>query len=501
MSQLIDIKGVGPIEEEFKYEMKQPGLHVFRGGPGKGKTTILHTVQYVVDGKAPVTPTKTDGAKEGIAHVAGKTLKIMKRIIPDGDLDLEGLGARNIATLHWPDYRDAKTRDRYRIAELIALAEVPADASRFWELFGGREQFEEIVGADIGESGDLLEMAKRIKRAVDKRALDLEQKASAAAQRCAAFRSQAEGVDVEVEHDAETLQRELEAAIQAKSRMEELVHQMVAQKEAVNKAREALSDARSSYTGPSLEDAVDKYTKAKAIQDIRRQSVENLQAELAAAQRELESATVDCNFANAAVKAAGDHANAIQAWDQTIKEFESKQWPTPEEMAEPDQRLIKARAANEAGQKARAALEATAQAERYHAEHDEIEKNASRMRTIAKNVESVLSDAVEAIPNSPLRIHFDDNGDARLVLETDRSREEPFDELSDGERYKVILPIFCKPNKIIVLSQAAFGEISPSNARLIHEIAAESGTFIVTAQVDDGELRGEYYGDFIDEAA
>ena len=79
------------------------------------------------------------------------------------------------------------------------------------------------------------------------------------------------------------------------------------------------------------------------------------------------------------------------------------------------------------------------------------------------------------------------------MIQTDRSDSEPFDELSDGERWRTIVPICCGPGKLIVLPQAAYGELADSTRGLIDQLANERGAYILTAQADDGELRAERF--------
>src|SRR5690606_4119266 len=96
------------------------------------------------------------------------------------------------------------------------------------------------------------------------------------------------------------------------------------------------------------------------------------------------------------------------------------------------------------------------------------------------------------IPDCPLFVKLDDDGNPRLVMSTDRSDAEPIDELSDGERWEPLMRIAAgTPNRVIVLPQAAFGEMGEEMRNRIDELAREHGCYVVTAEVSHGELRAE----------
>lgn len=208
----ISVKNIGPVIE-FEYELKQTGLHILYGKQGDGKTTILRTAQLAVNGTVGTKPTKRDGAKNGEATIAGKTLRISRVVREEGELEVEGLGDLDITAIHSPSYNDAKTRDKYRIKSLVRLSGVRADITLFYELVGGRQEFDAIVDVAASETDDLVEMAGRVKRAIEKRALEAEKNAETAQANALAKTDQLEGVDLDAPHDEVKLQTELEQAI------------------------------------------------------------------------------------------------------------------------------------------------------------------------------------------------------------------------------------------------------------------------------------------------
>src|SRR5690606_21510689 len=140
---------------------------------------ILRTVELASGAKAD-RPSKTDGAKAGRAEVAGRTIKIAKTVREEGELELSGLSDLDVHGLHSPKFQNAHTRDAHRIKALVRLAGVDADSTLFHELLGNSEEFEEVVDVDALKTDDLVEMASKVKRAIEKRAQVREKDAESA---------------------------------------------------------------------------------------------------------------------------------------------------------------------------------------------------------------------------------------------------------------------------------------------------------------------------------
>lgn len=493
MSVDISLKSVGPVIE-FSYTMEEPGLHVLMGDHGVGKSTVLRTVQLAADGRADGgKPTKADGAKRGEAVVAGKTILIGKSIREEGDLSLEGLGDLDLAGLHTPHYLDAKTRDRHRIKALVRLAGVEADASLFHELVGGQGIFDGIVDAGATETDDLVEMAAKVKRAIEKAALVEERQAETARANLRAKADQCAGVDLKAPHDEQLLQSNLVNALEARATIAQKREDGLAVKARAEAARQKLAAAQ---TGDiSVEAAKLKLTAAVEARCEAEERVSELSRQLDAARSALSLAESAENHAEDALERARQHAEFVADWQADIEAAESVECPGEDELQAAERSVDAANAAAMLGVKVRAAIEAKRHADRYATEAKDHESAAAYYRKAAAATQDVLTDAISRIPNCPLKVWNDDDGNARLVLETARSEREPLDELSDGEKYDVLIPMVARPGRLIVLSQAAFGELSPTLRERVDRIARERGCYVLTAQADDGELRGEPYSE------
>lgn len=491
MSATIEISNVGPVIE-FEYEMAEPGLHVLCGDHGVGKSTVLRTIQLATDGRADGgKPTKADGAKRGEAAVAGKRILIGKSVREEGELELEGLGDLDLAGLHSPHYLDARTRDKHRIRALVRLAGVEADASLFHDLVGGKGLFDSIVDTAATETDDLVEMAAKVKRAIEKAAQGEERQAETARANLRAKADQYAGVDLDAPHDEAELQKALVHALEVRATIAQKREDGLAVKSRAEAARQKLAAAQTGAV--SVEDAQAALTAAVEARCEAEERVAELSRQLDAAQNALRLAEAAESNASDALERSRQHAALTADWRADIEAAESVECPTAEDLESADRAVDAANAAATLGVKVRAAIEARRRADHYAAEAKEHEQAAAYYRKAAAATQDVLTDAISRIPNCPLKVWNDDDGNARLVLETERSEREPLDELSDGERYDVLIPMVARPGRLIVLSQAAFGELSPTLRERVDRIARERGCYVLTAQADDGELRGEPY--------
>ena len=488
----IEVHDVGPVID-FEYTMQSPGLHILRGAQGAGKTTILRTVQLATDGRTDQQPTKRDGAKRGEAIVAGRTVRIAKQVREEGELTVDGLGDLDLTVLHNPKFADAATRDRYRIKALVRLSGVKADASLFHALLGDRESFDEVVDAAATETDDLVEMAAKIKRSVEKAALATEAQVETARANFRAKMDVVEGIDFGVEHDATKLNTALQTAVAEHAKLSQKrsdALKLIAQAERAGERRDKL---RRDYAGLTKTEAVSRQQQAAANVEACIETVRELQRQLASAQAGELLAKEQLRSATDMVRAATAHEDALAEIETTIIHGRDVECPAEDavEAASVDVHIRTEDVAS--GVRVRAAIEARAATDKYDIDAKDFTETATRLRKAAAATFDVLSDAIAAIPECPLRVWNDGDGNTRLVIATDRDEREPFDDLSDGERWKVIVPMCFAKNRLIVLPQAAFGELQPTNRMLLSELARKHESYILTAQVDDGELRGEQY--------
>ena len=485
----IHVNDIGPVTE-FEYGMEAPGVHVLRGRQGAGKTTILRTVQLATDGRTDIKPTKRDGTRNGTAVVAGKTLRISKKVMEDGEISVDGLGDLNISDLHSPKFMDAVTRDKHRIKTLIRLAGVAADATVFHDLLGGPERFADIVDDDAIQTDDMVELAARIKRAIEKAAQHFESQAQRAESDALACMKSCEGINLKAPHDEGELQEALSAAIESRAAIEQ-------KRKSASEARERAAKAKAQLDampkGATVESCEASLADMIQQRDRAAKHVLSLESQLIQARADLTTADGRVESARSTMSAVKSREAMAAGWRADIDAADYIDCPSDQDLNAAIAAVDRATDAQTNGTRIRMALESQERAKKYAGDARIHKDEAESLRKAASMTNEVLSIAVESIPDCPLTIKTNDDGDTRLVVKTDRSDAEPFDDLSDGERWPIILRIAAGKNRLIVLPQAAFGELSPETRAQLDTLARENDCYILTAQSDDGELRGEPY--------
>lgn len=508
----IEVKNLGPIEE-FRYEMSEPGLHLLVGPQGSGKSTTLRTVELATQGETSLKPTKRDGSKNGEATVCGKTLKISRTTREEGELTVEGLGDLDLTSLHWPKFATPAIRDKTRIATLCRLSGLKGGVDDFKAIVPEAE-WNQLVGPKVTITDDIVELASRVKRAVDAGAAAVEKDAEAQEASVAFHRKMYEGVDLTLTCDEATLSEEYTKAVGDHQRLlgeVKATETAKANLEASRRALEAMPVVDLvGITAAAEQDIADAETvEGEAAQLLAWEigEVRSLEQQLEAAKGKLAAQEKELVKARAALKTARDSAAqqieaARKAVEQRTHLEEAIVSAVPpehsqEEVAQAAWRVQAASAAIDTGRTVRAAIAAKAKAGEHEENAKTLTKKAESLRTCAKKVMSVLGDSIAKIPNCPLKVLVNDDGETRLVIESDRSDHEYFDELSDGERWKVIVPLCLKENRLLTLPQAAFGEMAPSTAAALDEMIRSQGAYVLTAVAADTKLQGMSYREWI----
>ena len=489
MTYEIELEEIGPVKE-FSHSLEH-GLNVLYGNHGSGKTTILRTVQLAVDGRTDVNPTKTDGAKSGKATVAGKTLKISRAVRKEGDLEIEGLGELNLMELHSPNYKDAVTRDKYRIKTLATLAGAECKIEDFYPLLGGKNNFEHRIDVDSVQSDDIVEMAAKVKRAIDKLALEDEKRLAQLKAELKAKKGSIDGVDLDAESDESVLSQNLEQAIQKHS---EIVQQSKFAKGILDEAANAKEKIDEMGVSESLGPLNAELDELNLSLKSRSEKVQKLKDELRAAESEHDNIEMKVRELSRRIEDVKKTESLCESWRESISKAESVENPTDEEIQLAKDALDAARKAQQAGIIVRSALKAKKEADEYKDTIKSVQSSSENLREAAKKTTEIVSDAIGKLSECPLKVHYDEDGNARMVTATQRNNFEPIDELSDGERWKLILPLAFKEGRIITLSQASFGELSEETRAMIHTEALNRKCVVLSAQVDTGDLRCELFG-------
>jgi hypothetical protein len=493
----IKVTNIGPVTE-FEYAIEGYGLHVLRGRQGAGKTTILRTVQLATNGTTDVKPQRRDNTPRGEAYIAGHTLRIAKQTRMEGEIEVDGLGDVSISDLHSPPYKDADTRDRHRIRTLVRLAGAKADASAFYELLGGQERFREIVPETALKTDDIVEMASRIKGAIEAEGRRIEKQVETAEADARAQDAIADGVDRTLPHDEWALNRAQEQAIEAHGKVKE-------KRAAYRRTQAAAAEAREKLEqfppGKSVSEASESFERAANalrtanLEVIRlKDMLKDAEAAQALAAECERGARNELNSANAQVSLRGELDAAIEAASGATE-------TTEEAVEQAEEARIAASQAVATGMKIRQAIAAESASKQHKEEAKRLKVIADRLRAAAEDTATVLTNAISSLHGCPLFVRVSESGDPRLALKTARAENEYFDDLSDGSRWPIIIGIAAGSNRLIVLPQAAYGELSHGTRENIHQLAKANECYILTAIADDCALTAHPFEDGKVEAA
>lgn len=481
-------ENIGPISNVVIPCPEEGGLVVMRGRNGSGKTTLLNATESLVTGHGKLSV--RDGQLHGKLAGLGAQMTVSRSTRRSGELEVHSLDGRlSPAELVDPGMKDPDAADSKRIKALIALAGAKPDASLFYPLLGSQGEFEARVSPKAIESDDLITMAARVKRDLESKAREEEDRAEHADGHAKASKEAAEGVDVTAECDSAKLQAALEEAVRRESELRAADRHAgdLISKAAV--ASDALEDAAAEYDGPTPDQAAAARNAAMVDRDIAVKAVRDAEEALRRAKSELLEAERKLESADAAKRTADAHEKVVAQFRDQIAAAKNVDRVDPADLAKATEAVTAARQAIERGalvRKAKEHLELADRSAKVAAAH---RLTAFKLREAAKGTDEVLS-AVVAKTGSPLRVEA-----GRLVLDTHRGVTY-FADLSHGERWKIALDIAIEAvgsDGLLTCPQEAFESLDPDNRRLIHDHLVGSGVVMLTAEAADGDLRAEVF--------
>ena len=485
----IEIENVGAIPRLTITLPDDGGVAVLRGPNGSGKSTGLEATERLLSNKGNVQV--RDGQLNGKIKGLGYTINVSRNPRRTGELTAEIVtldGRLSVAELVDPGIKDPSAADAKRIKALVSLVETEASPELFYDLCGGRDEFDRLVSASAAEAPDLLTMAARIKRDLEAKARDAEDQANHADGHARAGRESIEGIDLTAECDATTLQRAVESAVRRDSELKSAQSAHVKAKAAAVEAQAKIDQQRFAYDGPSLAEAQAHEQAARDFTTAAREHVLECERKLAAARADYEAKTANEAAAIRARKQAEAHERSLAEWSKTL-EASIPPAPTTDEILSAAEALAEAHAAAEQGGKVRAAKEALAKADISAKAAAEHRKAAEHLRNAARGTDDVLSSVV-AKSSKLLRVEA-----GRLVLTTKRGLTY-FADLSEGERWKIALDVAIEAvgkGGLITAPQPAWEGLDNRNRKLINDHLQGTGVVLLTAEADDGELRSEVF--------
>lgn len=464
------------------------GIVLFEGRNGTSKTNALEAVQVLV-GKGGEIKTQ-DGAVAGEASLKRDdsqfvTVRMQRRLSRSGKLEVDALSGKfDVGVLVDPKLKDPEAADALRVKALIQLTDQSKPSpSLFYDIVGGKLRFEELVSVESARADDLVTMAGKVKRDLEKHSRLRKESCERQKLSVETSRRAAEGIDVSQPCDAQALQHELEQSIRASQALETQAAEQRKKKTEYQVSQTQLKFAQESYTGFSVEVASNSARIALKEFDGQTAVVETLQEQLRVAIETRVRLRTISDAADKMLQEAKAHESQISQLSQIIASGEPELVPEVS-IASAAENVSKARLALETGIKVRTAKQQLLEASESDKQARILEQEAEALRNSAQATDSVLSAAVERL-NSPLRVR---NG--RLVLKTKRSDHELFQDLSLGQRTRVVVDIAINAvgiGGLIVCPQELWDGLDPQNRDAVNEQVSGTGVWIVSAQVGSGE--------------
>ena len=492
--RIVEAHDVGPIEH-FKFNAPKSGVVVVKGPNGAGKTTLLDAISSTVSGNGK--PPIRDGEERATVSVGDVMLRVGKTARRSGEVDFSLITGRyTIADLIAPGFKDRSACDAHAIKTLAQLAGhgTAQASSLFHELVGSAQAFDEICPAEVIEDLDVVALAGRVERALQKKAREQEDLATGADGKADAFSAGVREVDVNEPHDAADLAGKLESAIRECSALEQRAKDIAKKLADAANARESLEDVEAELSGQTVALAETAVSAADTAHKAALDAVDEAKAKLTAAQEQERHARAALAHARENLESAKSNESVLARFRATVKAAENVEAVSEEQLGAARETVIAAREAVERGAVIRKAIADRESSTEWREKAGRYRKEAEKLRSAAAATDDVLSDLVAKL-GSQLYVKR-----GRLMLKTDRG-EESFWELSDGERSEIAVSVFATAvgqNGFIVLPQSFWEGLDWQGRQRIAQHMRRVGVLAWTAECDKdkdgaGELRAEVF--------
>ena len=472
----IEIKDIGPVSNITIAVPDNGGICVLKGRNGTGKSRSLDAIEATISGRGKLNV--RDGALRGEVSAFGAKITVGRSTLRSGELEVVSLeGRMSVAELVDPQIKSPDAADAKRIKALIQVSgSSTPTVEEFYDIVGGREEFDLHVGANAAAADDYVQMADRIKRALESSARKQEDAAENLEGRARGVLEQS-AAPINVEMDASVLQSQLEASVKTLQSLQSQRDEHYRQVGKDKATREKITKLRESAGVLDLEGLTAEAKERRSIREEWESTIEKIRNELTAAQDQLAHSTREESEAIRKLESTLNVSNSIEQLESTLAS-EMTADIDEDDLANATEAVLESRRAIENGALARQAVEKRKQAEGHAAEAGKLRKKAASLRVAAQETDGVLSRLVGQ-SCSLLRVEH-----GRLVLGTRRGTTY-YADLSHGERWKVALDIAIHAlgeNGVLVIPQDAWEGLDQIARSEIANHLAERGVVAITAE-------------------
>lgn len=497
--ETIEIRDVGPVHSHTI--PVAPGVTILTGANEVGKSTCIAATSALAG--RDIDLSVRDGCKRGLVEGLGTVLSIGKRAVRTGDLEAESVEDRlDLGLLVDPGLKDPKAATKKRVKALLSLTGTKLEVEDFASILPEELRATELSAADKDE--DPVDLASKIKRRMEKRARELEERVGILAGKIDARKERLKGADLEAPSDSDRLQSALLKAVEnlakANQQLEAWENHQKAQKDAAIELAKLQSEGSGKLRAARKAhgDAEAKATEALALAGEAADEVDKLRRQLEEAERKAERLKSQSNEAHSALGAAlaaKQAAEDAMGQAERLRQLAEAQAPPAPSVAEV-QALTNARIAAtqavEKGAQVRELQTVAAELEALKKEHRDAERLAQVFRDAAAGTDEVLSNAVDC---RTLRVIEGE------LYYAEGKRKEPFARLSDGKRWQVAITAVAlaiqkaRGDKLAILpvQQPAWEGLDDANRAIVHETAEACGVCIITAEKSTGPLASRQF--------
>lgn len=473
MNNAITLDNVGPIEH-FEFSGSKPGITVFSGPNGVGKSIFQQAIQAAAAGSGKV-PLR-DNTRRGEVNAFGATITIGGNCRHTGTFEVLSLNGRfNLAELVDPRIDTPALADAARIKALVSLTGVQADVNLFRKNEAFSDTFATVVNPASASTDDLVDMAKKIKADYDRAALASEKTAERETSMASAHVPDKD-LDLMEESDASVLQAAYNERRDELTRLEEQARNAASFKEQANRAKKILDDVGVTGLDEVRRQAV--ATIESSLEDIasKTEEINQLKLKIQRLQGEIQA----CQAAEHNAKQVIAHTDSQLKMVASAREMLSKPAITPPEQSDIDdakEALALAQSAIEKGAIIRQAKLDAKKVQDHRKNAKLALQTAAKYRDAAKATDIVLSDSIKC---KYLRVESDGKS-SRLFTDTPERGKTLYHELSDGQKYKIAIDIGADQvgdGGLLTVDQIGWEGIDADNRIAIHAHAIQRGVHI-----------------------
>lgn len=484
------IENVGPNERLAIPYLQDGGVVVLRGDNDKGKTEALTALKRIAGADEKLTRREGFTGK-GCVEGFGMKVTVSTNCRQSGECEVTSLEGRlDVSDLIEPREKSAEAADRKRIKALLSISGAKADVNMFAALIGTQKDLEAVCQPESLTTDDLVDMAGRIKRDLERAARAEEDQAKNAQDSADAAKRAIEGIELAAECDSSTLDAAYQQAVRTHADLRAKREAAEQSKRKADEASGKLARLQKAHSGLSLEEAdaeVDArgaaYREATDARDKAVQVLRDAEAALTLAKTALANAREVRDLAN-------DFAQDSAAYAEIIAKAGAIEGPTQAAVEDAAKAVQAAREAVERGAVIRRAKEQLAAVEDFRSAAKAHAKQADKLRNAAQGTDGVLSDAVRS---SEVFVR-----DGRLVTQKN-GRDVFYADRSPGYRATVAIDTALEcvratsadGRAIVILDQRVWESLDVRNRKRIWNHAKDRKVCVYTAEANRDESESE----------